>query len=71
MLFGLAWGWTQDLAGGLLTLGGLIVYVVLSWGLTGHLPPDAGYLALPLLAGAGFMVSGLLAKPRKSGSARE
>ena len=71
MLFGLAWGWTRELAGGLLTLGSLTVYVMLSLGLTGHFPPDAWYLILPFLAGAGFLVSGLLSGSMRKDAARE
>lgn len=71
MLFGLAWGWTRELAGGLLALASLTVYMMLSLRLTGHLPPDAWYLILPFLAGAGFLVSGLLSGSMHKGAVRE
>ncbi len=61
MLFGLAWGWSRETAGGLLTLGNLVLYLAVGRALTGRLPPDAPWLALPLAAGAAFLASGLLA----------
>ena len=71
MLFGLAMGWTRELAGGLLTLGSLAVYMLLSLGLTGRLPPDALYLIVPFLAGAGFLVLGLFVGAGSKDAARE
>lgn len=71
MLVGLAWGWTHELAGGLLALASLAAYVMLSLGLTGHLPADAWYVMLPFLAGAGFLVSGFFARSMNKDAIRE
>lgn len=64
MVLGLLLGWWQELLGGLITVGSLMVFYGLMWMYSGHLPPGP-YFAMLGSPGVLFVIVGLLARANR------